>query len=129
MWWFEGAVLLRRVAIAAFVSILPRGSVFVAPLLLITLLGGVIRVYQKRPYMSSSAQSLEIATLISAAVSLVVVQNMSFTGESTSLALAYALFIGLNGAVVITAGIYLVAPLISLAGSLTSTRKTSFVVQ
>ena len=129
VWWFEGAVLLRRVAIAAFVSILPRGSVFVTPLLLTVLLGGVILVYQKRPYASAAAQRLEIATLIGSSISLVIVQNMSLTGESTSLALASALFIGLNGAVVITAGIYLVAPLISLAGSLTSTRRTSFAVQ
>ena len=126
VWWFESAVLARRVAIAAFVSILPRGSIFVAPFLLFTLLGSVTMVFVKRPFQSPAAHQLEVATLLASISSLVVVQNMSLTHSESSLALSSALFIGANGAVLAAAGVYLILPLFALASSLGTKRGRSW---
>ena len=124
-WWFEGVVLARRVAIAAFASVLPRGSVFVAPLLLGTLLSGIFAVFVKRPYASQAAHKLELATLAATAFSLSIVTDMSDTDAGSSIVLGSIFFIIVNGAVLAVAAVYVALPLLALAAEAGSKRRSS----
>ncbi|KNC55803.1 fibronectin type III domain-containing protein [Thecamonas trahens ATCC 50062] len=111
-WWFEGVVLGRRFGVAVFVSILPRGSVFVGPMLQCVLLAYLLALVLIRPYRAGLALQLEIGAAVMALVSLMLVSSMAETGETSSLALMTLMFIVGNGCVVVVGVTTLLVPAI-----------------
>ncbi|KNC47946.1 uncharacterized protein AMSG_11797 [Thecamonas trahens ATCC 50062] len=113
-WWYEGAVMVRRLAFALVAAVLPRGSVFVAPMLLVLLLGGIVSCMAWRPYENRAALTMDVAQLVVSAFVVVSVQNLQETRDTGSIVGMTVLLTAAIGAVLGYMCVYVAHPIVTL---------------